>query len=133
MQTYVADNCCGIYLSSCLTKIIEWVILLRHGEKLITSGLQFAFTGGHSTSVSTLVMNDIVQYYWNSQSNVFSAFIDALKPFDRLRYNRLVQVLYDRGLLPIITWLIIDMYIRQQSRTVWEGQYRNKLRVRVLF
>ncbi len=60
------------------------------------------------------------------QPNVYSVFIDASKAFDQVRYNRLFQVLYDRGLpLIIITRLIIDMYIRQQSRTVWNGQYSN--------
>ncbi len=70
-------------------------------------------------------MKEVVTYYWNRQSNVSSVFIDALKAFDRVRYDRLFQVRYDRGLLPIITRLIIDMYIRQQSRTLWEGQYSN--------
>ena len=106
-------------------KIIEWVILLRQGDELMTSGLQFAFKSGHSTSMSTLVMKEVVTYYWNRQSNVYSVFINASKAFDRVRYDRLFQVLYDRGLPPIITRLIIDMYIRQQSRTVWEGQYSN--------
>ncbi len=43
----------------------------------------------------------------------------------RLRYDRLFQVLYDRGLPPIITRIIIDMYNRKQSRTELEGQYSN--------
>ncbi len=118
-----SDNYHGICLCSCLTKIIEWVIRIRHSDKLMTSGLQFAFKSGHSTSMSTLVMKEVVTYYWNRQSNVYSVFIDASKAFDRVRYHRLFQVLYDRGLPPIITRLIIDMYIRQQSRTVWEGEY----------
>ncbi len=56
---------------------------------------------------------------------MFTVFIDASKAFDRVRYDRLFQVLYDRGLPPTITRLIIDMYIGQQIRTVWEGQYSN--------
>ncbi len=118
-----SDNYHGICLCSCLTKIIEWVILIRHSDKLMTSWLQFAFRSGHSTSMSTLVVKEVVTYYWNRQSNVYSVFIDASKDFDRVRYDILFQVLYDRGLPPILTRLIIDMYIRQQSRTVWEGQY----------
>ncbi len=79
----------------------------------MASGLQCAFRSGHSTSMSTLVMKEVVTYYWNRQSNVYFVFIDASKAFKRVRYNRLFQVLYDRGLPPIITRLIIDMYIRQ--------------------
>ncbi len=73
-------------------------------------------------------MKEGVTYYWNRHSNVYSVFIDAStcsKAFNWVRYDRLFQVLYDRGLPPITTRLIIDMYIRQQSRTVWEGQYSN--------
>ncbi len=89
----------------------------------MTSGLQFAFKSGLSTSMSTLVMKDVVTYYWNRQSTVYSVFIDSTKAFNQVRYDTLFQVLCNRGLPPIITRLIIDMYIRQQSRTVWEGQY----------
>ncbi len=37
-----SDNYRGICLCSCITKTIEWVICLRHSDKLMTSGLQFA-------------------------------------------------------------------------------------------
>ncbi len=117
-----SDNYHGICLCSCLTKIIEWVILIRHSDKLMTSGLQCAFKSGHSTSMSTLVIKEVVTYYWNRQSNAYSVFIDTSNAFDQVRYDRLFHVLYDRGLPPTITRLIIVMYIRQQSRTVWEGQ-----------
>ncbi len=107
---------------------VNWMgytILLRHGDKLITSELQFAFKSCHSTSMSTLVMKEIVTCCWNRQSNVYSVFIDASKAFDRIRYDRLFQVLHYRGLPPIISRLIIDMYIMQLSRTVWECQCSN--------
>ncbi len=68
-------------------------------------------------------MKEVVTYYWNIQSNVYCVFIDASNAFGRVRYDTLFQVLYDKGLPPIIIRLIIDMYIRQQSRTVGEGQY----------
>ncbi len=91
-----SDNYHGICLYSCTTKIIEFVILIRHGDKLMTSGLRFAFKSGHSTSMSTLEMKEVVTYYWNRQSNVYSVFIDALKVFDQVIYDRLFQVMYDR-------------------------------------
>ncbi len=83
-------------------KIIEWVILIRHVDKLMTSGLQFAFNSSQSTSMSTLIMKEVVTYYWNRQSNVYSVFIDASNAFDWVRYDRLFQVLYDRGLPPLL-------------------------------
>ncbi len=84
-----SDNYRGICLRSCLTKIIEWVIFSRHSDKLLISGLQFAFKSGHSTSLSTLVMKEVVTYYWNRQSNIYSVFIDASNAFDRVRYDRI--------------------------------------------
>ncbi len=93
-------------LCSCLRKIIEWVILIRHSEKLMTSGLKFAFKWGHSTSMSTLLMKEVLTYYWNRQSNVYSVFLDASNAFDWVRYDRLCHVLYDRGLPRIITAVI---------------------------
>ncbi len=101
-----------VYAHEFTTTIIEWVILFRHDDKLMTSGLQFAFKSGHSTSMSTLAMKEVVTHYLDRQSNVYSMFIDASQTFDHVRYDRLFQVLYNRDLPPIITRLIIDMYIR---------------------
>ncbi len=115
-----SDNYRGICLCSCIAKLLEWCMLIRYNEKLDTSGLQFSFKAGHSTVMSSLAMKEVINYYWNRHSKVYVTLIDASKAFDRVRYDRLVDLLYKRSIQPIILRTIIDMYERQDSRASWE-------------
>ncbi len=118
-----SDNYRGICLCSCINKLIEWCFLTRYSDILSTSGLQFSFKAKHSTVMCTLVKKEIVNYYWNNGSNVYGCSIDASKAFDRIRYDRLFQLLIGRGLPPVIVRLLLDMYQRQLSRTFWNNEY----------
>ncbi len=99
---YDSDNYRGICLCSCITKVLEWCIMLRYIDKLATSGLQFSFKSGHSTTMCSLVTRKVVTCFWNSLFRVYAAVIDASKGFDRIRYDRLFGILIKRGLPPII-------------------------------
>ncbi len=59
----------GICLCSCINKLLEWCMLHRHGDKLYTSSLQFSFKSGHSTSMCSLALKDVVNYYRNKDPN----------------------------------------------------------------
>ncbi len=120
-----SDNYRGICLCSCITKLLEWCMLIRYNKKLETSGLQFSFKAGHSTVMSSLAMKEVINYYWNRHSKVYVALIDASKAFDRVRYHRLFDLLYKRSIPPIILRTIMDMYERQESRASWENIYGN--------
>ncbi len=97
--------------------------MLRYSNKLATSGLQFSFKSVHSTTMCSLTTKEVVKYYWNRHSRVYAAFIDALKAFDRIRYDCLFGILIKRGLPPIIIRTIIDVYERLESRAMWDNEY----------
>ncbi len=77
-----SDNYRGICLCSCINKLLEWIMIHRCGNILTTSGLQFSFKNKHSTTMCTLTLKEIVNYYWNGQSKVYACFMDASKAFD---------------------------------------------------
>ncbi len=79
-----SDNCIGICLCSCITKLLEWCMLNRYRDNLSTSGLECSFKSGHSTVMYSLALTETVNYYWNIHSNVRVALIDASKAFDLL-------------------------------------------------
>ncbi len=118
-----SDNYKGICLCSCITKVLEWCMMLRYSNKLATSGLQFSFKSGSSTTMCNLITKEIVKYYWNRHSRVYVAFIDASKAFDRIKYDCLFGILIKRGLPSIIIRVIIDLYERQESRAMWNNEY----------
>ena len=112
-----SDNYRGICLCSCLTKTYEWLLVTKYADKLKTSNLQFSFKSKHSTVMCCLSLKEVITYYQNRGSTVYACFIDASKAFDRVRHDRLFQLLKQRGLPPIALRLLIDMYRRQSSRT----------------
>lgn len=111
----------GIALSSGITKVYDIVTINKYHKHLETSGLQFAFKSGHSTVMCNLTMKEIVTYYINRGSKVYACFLDATKAFDRIRYDKLFQMLIDREMPCIIVRSLLDMYQRQKVRTTWQG------------
>ncbi len=61
-------------------------------------------------------MKEVINYYWNSHSKVYVALIDTSKAFDRVRYERIFDLLYKRSIPPIILRTIMDMYESQERK-----------------
>ena len=118
-----SENYRGICLCSSILKLYEWILVIRYSEKLCTSNLQFAFKEGHSTVNCTFTMKEVIKYYHDRGSDVYACVVDATKAFDRVRHDKLFQLLVERGIPPIHIRLIMNMYQYQNSRTVWNGEY----------
>ena len=114
-----SNNYRGIALSSAINKIIDRVILTRSKESLQTSDLQFAYKANNSTSMCSLALKEVAAYYIQNGGNVFCTMLDASKAFDRLRYDKLFQLLEGRNLDPIIFRFLLCSYEKQLTRTRW--------------
>ncbi len=51
------------------------------------------------------------------------------KAFDSLRYDKLFNVLVDRGMPPVMVRSMRDMYEMQKVRTTWQGCHSDYLNV----
>ena len=111
----------GIALSSAINKVFDWIILVKFKDGFATSDLQFAYKQGMSTSLCTLTMKEIATYYTSKRGHVYAALLDASKAFDRLRYDKLFEILLTRNLPPDVLRLLFDMYENQLCRTRWES------------
>ena len=89
----IGKNYRGIMLCSSIAKVIDIVMLMRYSGILNTSDMQYAFKKDHSTVMCTLVLKEVIRYYLNNNSEVYTCFIDATKVFDCLRYDQLFQIL----------------------------------------
>ena len=56
------DNYRGIALCSALCKLVNILIIEKHGDVLFTSELQFAFKPRHSTNMCTAVLKEVCSY-----------------------------------------------------------------------
>ena len=59
----------------------------------------------------------------NRDSSVYACFIDASKAFDRVRYDKLFELLVGRGIPHVAVRLLMDMYSRQSTRATWDSMY----------
>ncbi len=53
---------------------------MRYIDKLYTNDMQFAFKEKHSTMMCSLVVKEVVHYYINNKSDVYSCCVDAMRP-----------------------------------------------------
>ena len=111
---HLSANYRGISLSTSLSKILDIVILERYKSTLCTSDLQFAFKVGHSTSMCTFVLREVVNYFVQRNTPVYCCLLDASKAFDRLRFDKLFSTLLERrrsrGKLPVLDHLMVEPF-----------------------
>lgn len=125
-----SDNFRAITLSSIFSKIIDVIVMSKECDNLITSGLQFSFKPGASTSVCTAMVQETVSYFVHGGSNVYGLLLDASKAFDRVNYCKLFRVLLDRGICPMYCRLLLNMYLQQKLRIRWNTTYSDYFNIR---
>jgi hypothetical protein len=113
------ENYRGISLCSSLFKLYEIILLNKQSLNLTTSDMQFAYKNGHSTTMATLILKDVVNHFMNSKSDVYCCFIDASKAFDKIRHDLLFEILLERKVNPLMIRSLIDSYERQTISTKW--------------
>ena len=120
-----SNNYRGIALSSILSKLFDWIILIKHGDIFESSDLQFGFKPGHSTTQCTFVVKETINYYVRNGGQVYMSLLDASKAFDRVNYIKLFRLLYNKGLCPLIIRFLLCMYTNQTVRVKW-GSHTTK-------
>ncbi len=103
-------NYSGITLCSSISKLIDIVMIMKYSGLLNTSEMQYAFKKDHSTVMCTLVLKEVINYYLNNKSDLYTCFLDATKAFDRIRYDKLFQILIKRGVPALALRRILYVY-----------------------
>ena len=117
------NNYRGIALSSCIGKLFDLIFLKRNYSELCTSELQFAFKPKLGTTMCTLLLKEVIKYYLDNYSHVYSCFIDATKAFDRVKHDELFLLLIQRHVSSIDTRILWQQYQTQKMRTSWNGSH----------
>ena len=81
--------------------------------------MQFGYKPNHSTTSCTTVLKEIMKYYIRGNSNVSCCLLDASKAFDKIHFRKLFKRLISKNLPPLIIRLILNSYIRQETRVSW--------------
>ena len=81
--------------------------------------LQFGFKSKHSTTQCTFMLNEVIKYFNNKNTDVFVMMLDASMAFDRVHYVSLFKILLQKGLCHLICSLLAYMYKMQSVRIKW--------------
>ena len=124
-----SSNYRAIALNSILTKILDWIILLKEQYSLCSSELKFGFKKGLSTTQCTFSMLEIIDYYNFNNSSVNVLMLDASKAFDRVKYCKLFAALLERDISPIVLKLLLFMYTNQSLQVKWSNTLSDQFSV----
>ena len=114
-----SDNYRPISLASCLSKVLERIVLNQYSSFFSSHPLQFGFKSGSSTSLCTGTVKCIVSKYLHNGSTVLGCFLDASKAFDLVDHHKLFGILKKRGLpIPILRFLC-SWYCKQEMKVQW--------------
>lgn len=116
-----SSNYRSIAISSIILKVMEKYILEKNSELLSTSDLQFGFKENHSTAQCTFVLQEIVYYHISRNTKVYAMFLDCSKAFDRLNYEKMFELLYDKGMCSSVLKLLWSMYRENSFCVRWKN------------
>ena len=80
----LSQNYRPISLAPCHSKVLERILLGKYSDYLSSSHLQFGFKSGHSTTLCTGLVKNIVM---QRGSSVYGCFLDATKAFDLVDHS----------------------------------------------
>ncbi len=107
----------GVTISSSIPKLVDIIMIIRYKDKLQTSDMQFAFKEKHSTAMCSLVVKEVIHYYIDNKSDVYSCCVDTIKAFDSFNFWFICKV-PAKALRTLL-----DMYEKQCMRTMWKEEF----------
>ena len=108
-----------ITLATMLSKALEWCLLIQYSNYLSTFELQFGFKPGHSTTLCTGTVKNVISHFLQRGSSVFECFLDASKAFDFVQHSVLFQKLLERGLPTVVVRFLFRWYSQQKLKVCW--------------
>ena len=93
------SNYRGLTLGVTFSFLFEHALLLKTGHLLVTDELQFGYKRKHSTAHAIYTLRTSIDYFTDRGSNVFAAFLDCSKGFDKIDHNGIFIKLIERGIL----------------------------------
>lgn len=115
------NNYRAIAVSNSISKILETVFMCKVESVAEADSYQFGFKSGHSTGLCTNTLKEVIQYYRERGSHVFTCFVDFTRAFDRVNYWKLFNKLLDDGVSVDIVALLAFWYSNQELCVRWKS------------
>ena len=123
------SNYRAITLSCLPAKLFEFAIQIKTSHLLGTDDLQFGFKAKTSTSHALFSLKTTVEHFNKKGSDVYVAFLDCTKAFDRISHFGLFSKLIDRAIPLCILMVLIYWYLNMTCNVKWENQTSGSFKV----
>ena len=123
------SNYRAITLGNLFSKLMEIAIDIKIEPFLHTDWLQFGFKKRTSTSHALFTLKKTVDYFTNRKSDVFVAFLDCSKAFDRISHYGLFIKLMERKIPLCILMILIIWHLNMTCKVKWDDVFSNEFRV----
>ena len=119
----------GITLSCLPAKLFEFAIQLKTTHLLGTDHLQFGFKRKTSTNHALFSLKTTVNHFNKNGSNVYAAFLDCTKAFDRISHYGLFSKLITRAVPLCIIMCLIYWYLNMSCHVKWGNERSRSFKV----
>ena len=116
---FSSANYRGITLGGLFSKLFEFALDKKISSYLWTDPLQFGFKGQTSTSHALFTLRSTIDRFNKRGSDVFVAFLDCTKAFDRISHHGLFIRLMERKVPLCLLLLIICWHIGMRCKVKW--------------
>ena len=119
----------GIALSSCIGKLLDWILIKSNPHIFSSSDLQFAYKSDSSTTQCSFIVDETINYFTKHGSDVHTILLDASKAFDRVNYLKLFNTLLRKGICPVLCRFLALQYSLQKCQVKWSNSYSKDFNV----
>ena len=91
-----SNNYRSIAISSQISKVFDWVIIILYSDKLAFDDLQFSYQANCSTNMCTWMVVETIDYFSRNGSEVFTSVMDMRKAFDNVKRSMLFTKLLQK-------------------------------------
>ena len=116
------NNYRPIALVTVSSKLLELVFLSHIESYIETCDNQYGFKKKHGTDLCIYSLKNVIQYYRQHNSPVFTCFLDASRAFDRVNFWTLFTKLIKRGVPLLIVRLLSFWYTSQEFCVKWGAE-----------
>ena len=113
------SNYRGITLGCLFSKLFDMTLHLKLTTYLGTDWLQFGFKKRTSTSHALLTLRSTIDHFNDRGSDVYAAFLDCSKAFDRISHYGLFTKLIERNVPLCLLLVIIFWHLGMSCKVKW--------------
>ena len=114
----------GISIIPVLTKLLEYIILMKYPELALSHILQHGYKSSSSTLHAEFLIRETLHYYNTNHSPVYICGLDAEKAFDSVNWDILFEKLfYDKKIPLAVVNVIKSLYMQGTAKVKYNGKY----------